>query len=128
VQRIAGLVTALKACLVYFVPNFFICGVQLFTILLLPLATGEGWDGVDVGMSNKRNRASGWIVTYGDTHHSQYRVISNRICPARGSTLNQINGSAARKAQINNISMRRVMAVRPAASQYVQHDAGTIAQ
>jgi hypothetical protein len=69
VQRIAGLVTALKACLVYFIPNFFICGVQFFTILLLPLATGEGWDGVDVGMSNKRNRASGWIVTYGDTHH-----------------------------------------------------------
>jgi hypothetical protein len=57
-----------------------------------------------------------------------YRIISSKICPARGSTLNQINGNAARKAQINNINMRRVMAATREASQYARHGAGTIAQ
>ncbi len=41
-----------------------------------------------------------------------YLVRFKRICPARGSTLNQISGSAASTAQIKSMSIRRVMAIR----------------
>ncbi len=40
-----------------------------------------------------------------------YLVRFKSICPARGSTLNQISGSAAITAQIKSMSIRRVMAI-----------------
>jgi hypothetical protein len=74
-----------------------------------------------------QNKMDEWILHTQRYTSFHYRVISNKICPARGSTLNQINGSAARMAQTNNINMRRVIVAMPAANQYVQHGAGTIA-